>query len=75
MIEFILPIFIALWVGGAIFMYFDDKKEYNNGICSNCGHRWRYFDTDSQGGRGYICDECKRVIWISWPIGDKGERK
>jgi hypothetical protein len=30
---------------------------------------WKFFDNDSQGGRGYECEGCKRTIWISW-FGD-----
>ena len=48
-----------------------EKKEYNNGICPECYRKMRYFDSDSQGGRGYICTKCKRVVWVSWPGVDK----
>ena len=45
-----------------------EKEDWNNGVCPWCGHNWRYFDTDSQGGRGYICDNCGRDIWISYNV-------
>lgn len=45
-----------------------EKRQYNNGVCKSCGSRLRHFDNDSQGGRGYCCDNCDAVnIWISYP--------
>jgi len=43
-----------------------EKARYNGGLCTGCGHPWRYFDTDSQGGRGYKCDGCRRGTWVSY---------
>lgn len=43
--------------------------QWHGGHCSRCGSPWRYFDTDSQGGRGYKCG-CGRCIWVSWPSVD-----
>lgn len=43
-----------------------EKKDYNEGRCKTCGGKLRYFDTDSQGGRGYRCENCHRVVWVSW---------
>ena len=42
-----------------------EKKAWNNGTCQETGQKWKYFDTDSQGGRGYKSGEC--VIWVSYP--------
>lgn len=42
-----------------------ERREWNNGICKQTGQPWRYFDTDSQGGRGY--NSGQYYIWISWP--------
>ena len=50
---------------------FSEKKDYNNGICPKCNQRLHHFDTDSQGGRGYICDKCNYTTWISYPFIDK----
>lgn len=49
-----------------------DWLSWNGGRCA-CGHHWRYFDTDSQGGRGYTCPgprgaSCHKTIWISYPV-------
>lgn len=45
-----------------------EKKEYNNGICPKCGRNLRYFDSDSQGGRGYNCDKCNNFVWVSYNV-------
>lgn len=47
--------------------YRHEKKIWNKGICRECNSEWEYFDTDSQGGRGYKC-QCDKfhTIWIGW---------
>ena len=44
-----------------------EKGAFNGGDCPDCGTPWRYYDTDSQGGRGYTCDTCSRGVWVSYP--------
>lgn len=50
-----------------------ERRAWNGGRCGRHGSRWEYFDTDSQGGRGYKCrnppDDC--CVWISYPWVDK----
>lgn len=46
----------------------NDKKEWNNGKCPLCGNQYELFDMDSQGGRGYVCRNCKKYIWISYNV-------
>ena len=41
------------------------------GKCPDCDAPWRYYDTDSQGGRGYTCDTCPRGVWVSYPGIDR----
>lgn len=50
-----------------------ERREWNDGICRENGQRWRIFDVDSQGGRGYKAGEgeTQRVCWISWPGVDR----
>lgn len=70
----VINAFIALLLLGLLLSaiaIFREKQEFNNGICPECYRKMRYFDTDSQGGRGYICTKCKRVVWVSWPGVDK----
>lgn len=48
-----------------------DRHDYNGGRCRKCETAWRYFDRDSQGGRGYVCER-GHYCWVSWPfVGDK----
>ena len=61
------------WAGFAGFIlmamgftgYFLERHKWNHGICKANGLRWEYFDTDSQGGRGYKAGD--RAMWVSWP--------
>lgn len=39
------------------------------------GGKLKYFDTDSQGGRGYCCDKCKYFTWVSYYFVDKIYKK
>ena len=48
-----------------------ERKWFNNGICPKCGTRLKYFDTDSQGGRGYTCEKSNYCTWVSWNTDDK----
>lgn len=67
----ILPLgFLIVFGAITIFAWFHERGEWNDGICKKCGNPWIYFDTDSQGGRGYWCEHCKNVTWISWPFID-----
>ena len=46
-----------------------ERRTWNRGQCK-CGSPLEYFDTDSQGGRGYVCRSCNRTVWISYPWVD-----
>lgn len=63
MITLILA-FTPMILLGFIGWYFE-RKRYNRGVC-NCGENLKYFDTDSQGGRGYTCKKCNYTTWVSW---------
>ena len=52
-----------------------ERKDWNKGKCPECGRDWTYFDSDSQGGRGYWCLDCKRAIWISYPLIDRKKER
>ncbi len=56
--------FLVIILGIILFVisYFLRRKLWNNGKCSKCGKKWVYFDTDSQGGKGYT--DGKHYIWI-----------
>lgn len=67
--------YILFAIVAAFFAASSDKELYNDGVCSRCNGTWRHFNTDSQGGRGYICDRCGDVIWISYPVDKKKGEK
>ena len=50
---------------------FLEKRDFNNGVCPDCGATLRFFDMDSQGGRGYCCDNCLYHTWASSDTVDK----
>ncbi len=52
----LIAIFIALGV-------VHERAVWNNGVCAKNGLAWTYFDTDSQGGRGYRAGE--ETCWIA----------
>ncbi len=50
-----------------------EKKAWNGGFCPQTSQPWEYFDTDSQGGRGYksVVNGKRYSVWISYPGIDK----
>ena len=68
---FAIVIFIGIGHIGARL----ETKGFNNGICKRCGNKLRYFDTDSQGGRGYTCDKCDYTTWVSYERVDRKFRE
>ena len=47
---------VLFFTGGIIHTRRSEKKKWNNGKCTICGKPWMHFDTDSQGGRMYRCE-------------------
>ncbi len=45
----------------------NEVKGWNGGYCTECGCRWENFDMDSQGGRGYICEN-HHFFWASYRV-------
>lgn len=66
--------FVASWTLLFAYGYFEERRDWNNGICRHSGEPWEYFDFDSQCGRGYR-DSTGNCIWVSWPGVDKRECK
>ena len=52
----ICALLISFIIFGGMIVKKSEKKRWNNGICKECGLKWIHFDTDSQGGRMYRCD-------------------
>lgn len=75
-IGFIVGIIFIGIICGALVNYLLEKKEFNEGYCPHCGEKLTLFSTDSQGGRGYVCDNCLYTAWISYPsIDRKGDKE
>ena len=68
----LLAALACAFVVGAAAAWAAEKREWNGGVDPASGEPWRYFDTDSQGGRGY--EAGGRHIWISWP-GIDGKKR
>lgn len=68
----------SVYIGIVYLGYRLDVYAWNGGICRICGGRMNWFDTDSQGGRGYRCENDNwepekhphRCVWISYPRVD-----
>jgi hypothetical protein len=56
---------------GIIWQYRNERRDWNGGVCPDCGTPWRSFTMDSQGGRGYNCETHCNSIWISYPGIDR----
>ena len=64
----IFILFIIFSIICIISVYRRELKNYNNGICKHCGTQLKHFTNDSQGNRGYICDNCENIIFVSYDI-------
>jgi len=58
-------VLVAVWTGFIPLFIYQDRKAFNDGICK-CGGHLHHFDDDSQGGQGWICEKCGRVVWLDW---------
>lgn len=47
---------VAVWILGMALAWRSDRRVWNGGICRESGRPWVLFDTDSEGGRGYVDD-------------------
>lgn len=65
---FIVLLIVILTVSLGLLGALLERKDWNKGKCPECGRDWRYFGSTSCGDRGYMCDNCRRAIWISWPV-------
>lgn len=61
----------VLVICGILYGIHIEKKGFNNGICPKCGKKLKWFDSDSQGGRGYCCHDCRYFTWVSYDLVDK----
>lgn len=66
-------LFYGIYIIGVI-AYSFECWQWNDGISRIDGSKWRCFNVDSGGDRGYR-DSSGNVIWISWPSIDKPNNK
>ena len=69
---------IILFIIGGLYIcsYTGEKRDFNDGVCKFCGSKLHYFDMDSGGARGYMCENCmKHWCWVSWKKIDKNYRE
>ena len=71
----ILGIMFVAWIVVAITGIILESINFNKGLCSHCETKMEFFDTDSQGGRGYKCPYCGRIVWVSYCFVDNKRRK
>lgn len=67
-----IPVFLSFIGLGLVAMlvgWVCQKKQWNSGISPYDSTPWIYFDTNSQGGRGYH-DNSDNYIWIDAPFID-----
>ena len=48
-----------------------EKKEFNKGICPKCKNKLKLLGMGEQGEKGYVCDKCDYITWISYHCVDK----
>jgi len=70
----ILHYFLAVFFSVMFLIYLKERKRereaWNKGTCTKCYTAWRQFDTDSQGGRGYKCEN-DHYMWVGIGYPDK----
>ena len=62
----IVALTFVAWIGIK-----SETKAFNKGVCKKCGRKLKYFDVDTQGGRGYKCEACDYYTWVSYLCVDK----
>lgn len=69
----LITVLPAILFGGTWWARGRESKIWNDGKCAECGGKWKSFDVDSHGGRGYSC-KSGHTIWISYNVDGQGMR-
>lgn len=64
----------ATSVAAAIGMAIEGYR-FNKGKCPHCNSILDFFDLDSRGSRGYVCEKCGYTTWVSYYLVDKWRKK
>lgn len=74
-----ITVFVGLLVLALIFIMLAcviERLEYNNGVCRKCGGEMKFSGYSEMDDRCYICDDCGRMVWISYiQVDSDSERK
>ncbi len=66
--ELIVVFVVLVLCLGSLCGYLWEKHDFNKGKCPKCYGELKHFDNDSQGGRGYCCENRDYYTWVSWPF-------
>lgn len=66
----VLIAIITVWLGAIPVFVLQDRRTWNGGVCRKCGGRLHHADTDSQGGKLWVCEQCHCRFWTSWIRGN-----
>lgn len=64
--EYLAFALFVLMVIGGLWQRNNEIQDWNKGVCKKTGEKWKMFDLDSQGGRGYNSGD--HYIWISYRV-------
>ena len=67
-LEVCLYVFLLAIPTLALFTRYQDKKEFNNGVCSKCGTRLSPHEIRSDGERTYRCRDCGHTVTIFYNV-------
>lgn len=63
---FVLILLLVIFGIGILKCRKGERKDWNKGICPQCGKQLKCFDIDSQGGEGWCCNDCRYYTWVSY---------
>lgn len=46
--------------------YYQDKKDYNNGVCPKCKGKYTYQGCTKDGNPIYMCNDCGHTIVLTF---------
>ena len=69
--EILMIILFTMLIIAYVFSYTKERRHFNKGQCLICDKRFSFFDTNSQGNRGYTCRTCGYTVWVSYNSIDK----
>lgn len=59
----VIVIFLIISI---IYLYIEEIKQYNKGICPHCGGKYTFQQIDHNNNVKLKCKHCKREIMLEW---------